>query len=211
MKKKIVIPLLGTLVQAQAHAIEEPQYQEEVKYKEFMIRSYASMLVAQTEVDTSFEAAGNMAFRILAEYIFGKNSSKEKIAMTAPVTQSESESEKIAMTAPVIIEDAKLQDKNSNKQWTVSFLMPAGSTLDNLPKPLDPLVKIREVPSEKRAAIIFSGFYNEEKVEDKTQALREWMKSKNMKPTGEAQFARYNPPWSLPFMRRNEILIQVLD
>jgi DNA gyrase inhibitor GyrI len=89
--------------------------------------------------------------------------------------------------------------------------MPSEYTLASLPKPLDPRVKIREVPAEKRAVITFSGFYNEEKVQEKTQALRDWIKSKSFKPTGEPQFARYNPPWTLPFMRRNEVMIQVLD
>jgi hypothetical protein len=108
------------------------------------------------------------------------------------------------MTAPVGIESA-------GNQWTVSFVMPAEYTLASLPKPLDPQVKIREVPAEKRAVITFSGFYNAEKVQEKTQALRDWMKLKNLRPTGEPQFARYNPPWTLPFMRRNEVMIQALD
>jgi hypothetical protein len=115
------------------------------------------------------------------------------------------------MTAPVMIEGNQSSDMNAKHQWTVSFVMPAEYTLDTLPKPLDSQVKIREVPSEKRAVITFSGFYNEDKVQEKTQALRDWMKSKNVKSIGEPQFARYNPPWTLPFMRRNEIMIQALE
>ena len=211
---RAAIFLISIAIASLVMATEEPKYILLEKSEPFELRAYAPRIVAEVKVDGDLDTASSAGFRLLAAYIFGKNQVNEKMAMTVPVgieSSNQGKSAKIAMTAPVIIEDAKLLDKNSNKQWTVSFLMPAGSTLDNLPKPLDPLVKIREVPSEKRAAIIFSGFYNEEKVEDKTQALREWMKSKNMKPTGEAQFARYNPPWSLPFMRRNEILIQVLD
>ena len=80
-----------------------------------------------------------------------------------------------------------------------------------LPKPLNPLVSIRELPAQKRAAITFSGFYNEAKVLEKTKALEEWIKSKQWQAIGSPQFARYNPPWSIPFMRRNEILITVRD
>jgi effector-binding domain-containing protein len=89
--------------------------------------------------------------------------------------------------------------------------MPSEYTLATLPKPLNPQVKIREVPAEKRAVILFSGFNSPEKTQAKTQLLQDWIKTKNLKTTGDPQFARYNPPWSLPFMRRNEVMIQVLD
>ncbi|MBU3620750.1 heme-binding protein [Polynucleobacter sp. CS-Odin-A6] len=195
-------------------ATEEPKYVLLEKSEPFELRAYSPRIVAEVKVEGDLDTASSSGFRILAAYIFGKNQVSEKIAMTAPVgieSSDQSKSTKIAMTAPVMIEGNKSSDKTSNNQWTVSFLMPAGSTLDNLPKPLDSQVRIRELPSEKRAVITFSGFYNEEKVQEKTQSLREWIKTKNLKPTGEPQFARYNPPWTLPFMRRNEILIQVLD
>jgi hypothetical protein len=195
-------------------ATEEPKYILLEKSEPFELRAYAPRIVAEVQVEGDLDTASSAGFRILAAYIFGKNQVSEKIAMTAPVgieSSDQSKGAKIAMTAPVIIEGAKSAINNSNQQWTVSFLMPAGSTLDKLPKPLDSQVKMRELPAEKRAVITFSGFYGEEKVQEKTQALRDWMKTKNMKPTGEPQFARYNPPWTLPFMRRNEILIQVLD
>ena len=204
--------LISILIASTAMATEEPKYILLEKSEPFELRAYAPRIVAEVKVDGDLDFASSAGFRILAAYIFGKNQVNEKIAMTAPVgieSSDQSKSAKIAMTAPVSIEGAKSAD--SNKQWTVTFLMPAGSTLDNLPKPLDSQVKIREIPSEKRAVITFSGFYSEEKVQEKTLALREWMKTKNLKPTGEPQFARYNPPWTLPFMRRNEILIQVLD
>jgi hypothetical protein len=211
---RVSIFLISILIASLVMATEEPKYILLEKSEPFELRAYAPRIVAEVKVEGDLDTASSSGFRILAGYIFGKNQVSEKIAMTAPVgieSSDQNKSAKIAMTAPVIIEGNKSLDKNVNNQWTVSFLMPAGSTLENLPKPLDPQVKIRELPAEKRAVIIFSGFYNEEKVQDKTQALREWMKTKNLKPTGEPQFARYNPPWTLPFMRRNEILIQVLD
>ncbi|OWS70601.1 heme-binding protein [Polynucleobacter aenigmaticus] len=195
-------------------ATEEPKYVLLEKSEPFELRAYAPRIVAEVKVDGDLDAASNQGFRLIAAYIFGKNQVSEKIAMTAPVgieSGDQSKSAKIAMTAPVTIEGPKSQDKSNQNQWTVSFVMPAEYTLNTLPKPLDSQVKIREVPSERRAVITFSGFYNEDKVQEKTQALQDWIKARNMKSIGEPQFARYNPPWTLPFMRRNEVMIQVLE
>ena len=194
-------------------ATEEPKFVLLEKSEPFELRAYAPLIVAEVKVDGDLDAASNQGFRLIAAYIFGKNKVDEKISMTAPVgieSISQDKSAKIAMTAPVTIEDSRPLESTGN-QWTVSFVMPAEYTLASLPKPLDPKVKIREVAAEKRAVITFSGFYNEEKVREKTQALRDWIKFKNLKSTGEPQFARYNPPWTLPFMRRNEVMIQVQE
>ncbi len=195
-------------------ATEEPKYVMLEKSEPFELRAYAPRIIAEVKVEGDLDAASSQGFRLIAAYIFGKNQVSQKIAMTTPVgieSSDQSKSAKIAMTAPVMIEGNQSSDMNAKHQWTVSFVMPAEYTLDTLPKPLDSQVKIREVPSEKRAVITFSGFYNEDKVQEKTQALRDWMKSKNVKSIGEPQFARYNPPWTLPFMRRNEIMIQALE
>ena len=195
-------------------ATEEPKYVLLEKSEPFELRAYAPRIVAEVKVDGDLDAASSQGFRLIAAYIFGKNQVSEKIAMTSPVgieSNDQGKGAKIAMTAPVTIEGVKSLDKSSHNQWTVSFVMPAEYTLDTLPKPLDSQVKIRELPSEKRAVITFSGFYNEEKVQEKTRALQAWIKDKNLKSTGEPQFARYNPPWTLPFMRRNEVMIQVLE
>ena len=204
---RVLVFLTSILIASAAMATEEPKYTLLEKSESFELRAYAPLIVAEVKVDGDLDAASSQGFRLIAAYIFGKNQVSEKIAMTAPVgieSSEQNKSAKIAMTAPVGIESA-------GNQWTVSFVMPAEYTLASLPKPLDPQVKIREVPEEKRAVITFSGFYNAEKVQEKTQALRDWMKLKNLRPTGEPQFARYNPPWTLPFMRRNEVMIQVLD
>lgn len=211
---RVLAFLTSILIASAAMATEEPKYILIEKSEPFELRAYTPQIVAEVKVDGDLDAASNQGFRLIAAYIFGKNQVSEKIAMTAPVgieSSDQSKSAKIAMTAPVIIEGSKSLDRNANGQWTVSFVMPSEYTLATLPKPLNPEIHIRELPAEKRAVITFSGFYDEDKVRDKTQALREWMKSNNMKPVGEPQFARYNPPWTLPFMRRNEIMIQVLD
>ncbi len=194
-------------------ATEEPKYTLLEKSEPFELRAYAPQIVAEVKVDGDLDAASNQGFRLIAAFIFGKNQVSEKIAMTTPVgieSSDQNKSAKIAMTAPVGIESSK-SSENAGNQWTVSFVMPAEYTLASLPKPLDPQVKIRELPAEKKAVITFSGFYDEEKVKEKTQALRDWMQIKNLKLKGEPQFARYNPPWTLPFMRRNEVMIQVQE
>jgi hypothetical protein len=106
------------------------------------------------------------------------------------------------MTSPVNIEP-------NAGQWTVSFVMPSTYTLNSLPKPLNPKVQLREIPAVKRAVIQFSGFYNAQKVADKTLELEQWMKTRNLEAASAPKFARYNPPWTLPFMRRNEVMIDV--
>ena len=210
---RVLAFLIGILIASTVMATEEPKYVLLDKSESFELRAYAPQIVAEVKVDGDLDAASTQGFRLIAAYIFGKNQVSEKIAMTAPVgieSSDQNKGAKIAMTAPVAIESNKSPD-NAGNQWTVSFVMPAEYTLASLPKPLNPQVKIREVPAEKKAVITFSGFYNEEKVQEKTQALRDWIKIKNLKPIGEPQFARYNPPWTLPFMRRNEVMIQVLD
>ena len=210
---RLIVFLTSILIASTALATEEPKYTLLEKSEPFELRSYAPLIVAEVKVEGDLDAASNQGFRLIAAYIFGKNQVAEKISMTAPVgieSAEPNQSAKIAMTAPVSIEGNKANEGASG-QWTVSFVMPSEYTLASLPKPLNPQVKIREVPAEKRAVITFSGFYNEEKVQEKTQALREWMKFKNLRPASEPQFARYNPPWTLPFMRRNEVMIRVLD
>jgi hypothetical protein len=192
-------------------ATEEPKFSIIEKSEPFELRNYAPQLIAEAKVEGDLDTASSQGFRLIAAFIFGQNQVSEKISMTAPVVIETTQSSKIAMTVPVGIEASKDSAKGSSNQWVFSFVMPAEYTLATLPKPLNPLVSIREVPAQKRAAITFSGFYNEDKVNEKTKALEEWIKGKQWQVIGTPQFARYNPPWSLPFMRRNEILITVRD
>jgi hypothetical protein len=191
-------------------ATEEPKFSIIEKSEPFELRNYAPQLIAEVKVEGDLDAASSQGFRLIAAFIFGKNQVSEKISMTAPVGIEATQSTKIAMTVPVGIEASKDSATGVN-QWVFSFVMPSEYTMATLPKPLNPLVTIRELPAQKRAAIIFSGFNSEAKVLEKTKALEEWIKSKQWQVIGSPQFARYNPPWSLPFMRRNEILITVRD
>jgi hypothetical protein len=175
------------------------------------LRAYAPQLIAEVKVEGDLDKASSQGFRLIAAFIFGQNQVSEKIAMTTPVgieSNDQQKSAKIAMTVPVGVESAK-PEKGVANQWIISFVMPSEYTLETLPKPLNSQVKIRQLPAEIKAAITFSGFYSEDTVLEKTKALEDWIKTKNMQAIGSPQFARYNPPWTLPFMRRNEVIMRV--
>ncbi len=186
-----------------AMAIEEPKYTVLEKSGAFELRAYSSKIVAETLVSGSLDKASSAGFKLLADYIFGNNTSRtggnEKISMTAPVTM-EPKSEKISMTAPVSMEQ-------TGGQWRVYFVMPDQYTLDTLPKPNNPAVTLREVPASNYAVIRFSGFAGEEKSATKTAELIAWLDNKSIIPVAKPELARYNPPWTLPFLRRNEIMV----
>ena len=203
---KGALVLIALILTGVVMATEEPKYSVLQKESPFEVRSYAPMILAEVHVDGDLDEASSQGFRLIAAYIFGQNQVNEKIAMTAPVTIEDqaAKSAKIAMTAPVGIE-------SNAGQWIVSFVMPAEYTMETIPKPINTQVQLRQIPAIKKAVISFSGFYNSQKVADKTLELKEWMNARNLKGAGEPNFARYNPPWTLPFMRRNEVLINLQD
>ncbi|AKD25703.1 SOUL heme-binding protein [Polynucleobacter duraquae] len=207
---RILVFLTSVLIASTVMATEEPKFSIIEKSEPFELRAYAPQLIAEVKVEGDLDTASSQGFRLIAAFIFGQNQVSEKISMTVPVGIETAQSTKIAMTVPVGIEASKDSAKGVN-QWVFSFVMPSEYTMATLPKPINPLVTIRELPAQKRAAITFSGFYNEAKVLEKTKALEEWVKSKQWQTIGSPQFARYNPPWSIPFMRRNEILITLRD
>jgi hypothetical protein len=186
-----------------AMAIEEPEYRVIEKSGAFELRTYSPMIVAETRVSGSLAKASSAGFKLIADYIFGNNTSRsggnEKISMTAPVTM-EPGSEEISMTAPVSIE-------HKDGQWRVHFVMPSQYTLETLPEPNNPAVILREVPESNYAVIRFSGFTGEDKIAAKTAELMAWLDSKGITPIGKPVLARYNPPWTLPFLRRNEVMV----
>lgn len=188
-------------------AIEEPKYTIIKKYEAFEIREYAPYLVAQTEVSGTFDERGGKAFRILIKYISGENQQQSNIKMTAPVIQesSKEEGQKISMTAPVIQEKGK-EDSNSS---IISFVMPESFTLDTLPSPLDKRITLREKPAKSIAVLQYSGGWGEEKYKENEAILIKALQDANIKTIGEPSFARYNSPFTLWFMRRNEIMIEI--
>ncbi len=182
-------------------AIEEAPYKVLKSSDQFELREYAPHVLAETIVDGDQEGAGNKAFRRLFRYISGDNRSRARVAMTAPVSQ-EKAGEKISMTTPVG------QQRDGDK-WAVSFMMPSAYTLETLPTPDDPLITLRQVPARQMAAVRYSGFWSESNYRDNLKELQEWVRSQGFTAAGEPVWARYDPPWTLWFLRRNEILIPV--
>jgi len=167
---------------------------EEAKYKvvenedKFEIRDYAPQIVAETTVEGSLEDAGDKAFSRLFKYITGNNSLNSKIAMTSPVGQ-----------------------QKSGDKWLVSFVMPVAYTMKKLPKPKDSRIRLRQIPARRMATIRYSGFWSEERYLKNMSELKVWMKRKGLAGIGNPIWARYNSPYRLWFMRRNEVLIQLVS
>ena len=182
-------------------AIEEAAYTVLESDNNFEIREYAPHILAETIVDGDLEEAGNKAFKRLFGYISGDNRAREKVAMTTPVSQVP-KGEKIKMTAPV-------GQTRAQESWVVSFMMPATYTLETLPQPDDPAVTLRQVDAQRMAAVRYSGFWSEKAYLRNKQKLESWIREKGLIMTGNPVWARYNSPFSLWFLRRNEILIPV--
>ena len=174
----------------QVMAIEEPEFKILVDEGELQIRSYDEYLVAETAVGGSFDAASRKGFRLVAGYIFGEN--KNSIG----------QSEKIQMTAPVTV-------KPGNEGWVLHFVMPSNYDMSQLPVPNNNSILLKKIEAHYAAVIIFSGFTTDAKIKNKTEELKVWLKKKDFKIAGTQQIARYNDPFTLPWLRRNEIIFKV--
>ena len=181
--------------------VEEPPYENIVEDGDFEVRDYPQVIVAETTVDATLEEAGGEAFERLFGYISGDNVSDAEIAMTSPVTQTGA-SESISMTAPV-------GQTRTDDGWVVSFIMPASYTLESLPRPTNPEVTLREVPPRRVAVIRYSGTWSAERYRDHLEKLESWMDKQRLEASGDPIWARYNPPFTPWFLRRNEIMIPV--
>lgn len=165
------------------------------------VRLYQSALIAQVQVTGNQRDALNEGFRILAAYIFGKNTRKMSLSMTSPVV---AQPEKIPMTSPVTCQ-------STGNTMTVSFFMPPGYSLQTLPEAEDSRIHFFELPERKLAAIGFSGSWNPQNFSKHAEALVGRLRLSNLQPAGEPFNAYYNPPFMPPFMRRNEVLILIAD
>lgn len=205
LKKSLTASLLALALfniipsgQESAIATEEAKYTVLIQDDEFELRDYAPSVQAEVRVESSREEAVGKAFNALFQYISGANRSRRQIAMTAPVGQSET----IAMTAPVG------QSPNSGG-WIVSFMLPAELGPDTAPEPTDPQVRLHVLPARRVASVRYSGGDDEDNYLKQLEKLREWMFYRSLKGTGELVWARYNPPFTPPWLRRNEILLTV--
>lgn len=183
---------------------EEPPHTSRRLTDAVEIRRYSPRIAAQTTVDADEDEARQEGFRRLARYIFGGNGGKQKVAMTAPVSQSPAGSKKIAMTAPV-------SSTPGNDGWVVRFFMPAEWTMDTLPTPDDDRVTLTEVPAETVAVLRFSGGRSRDDVEPQMAALVEALRAHGIEMLGEPMTWFYDPPWTLPRLRRNEVVVAIPD
>ncbi|KAL6133626.1 hypothetical protein ACLB2K_065860 [Fragaria x ananassa] len=190
---------------------------ETVKYKvlsrrdQYEIREVEPYFIAEATMPgkTGFDFNGaSQSFNVLAEYLFGKNTKQEKMEMTTPVfmRKAQSDGEKMEMTTPVITKRVEDEDK-----WQMSFVMPSKYGA-NLPLPKDPSVKVKEVPRKLVAVVAFSGFVTDEVIKQRESKLREALENDRqfqVKEGTAVEVAQYNPPFTLPFQRRNEISLEV--
>lgn len=179
---------------------EHPTHTVVSRQQNIEIRDYEPMIVAEVTVTGERKKAINEGFRILARFIFGDNMSQKKMAMTAPVTQQSSET--IAMTAPVT-------QQANEKGWVIRFVMPSTYTLETLPRPTDDRISIQSIPKRRQAVIRFSGASSPENLDEHWEKLRAYLKENTLIPQGAPVYAFYNPPWTLPFLRRNEIMVAI--
>lgn len=180
--------------------VEQPDYKVVTSEENIEIRDYPPMILAEVEVSGERKQAIREGFKILADYIFGNNTSNKKMEMTAPVTNELSE--KMAMTAPV------LQEQHMDK-WKVRFIMPKKYSFETLPKPNSKDVILIPLPARRFAVIRFSGLADNEIIKLHTDELEAYIVAKKLNPIGRTVLAFYNPPWTIPFLRRNEVMIEV--
>lgn len=191
-------------VETRMTIIEEPGYELSLREGDFEIRDYGPLVAAEVVVSGERSRAANDGFRILAHYIFGGNKGRKQIAMTAPVVQSLG---KDTLLLPTSVTRTSADDPGGKGQWLVRFTMPHAYTLDTLPTPNDPKIRLVAVPPARYVVIRFSGLARDPQIAEKTSALDEFVSRRHLAVTGPASLARYDPPWTLWFMRRNEVML----
>lgn len=210
MKRKwkiMIVIIIGAVILGAVLAgpimsdVEHPKYKVISDYHEeqIQIREYAPLLIAELSVDGTRQEAISEGFRQLADYIFGNNISKSQIAMTAPVSQK---SEKIAMTAPVT-------QKPQQGQWLISFVMPSEYTQETIAKPVNPNIHLKQIDTHHKIVIRFSGQNTDDNIQEYLGKLKEFMQKNQIQAISEPSYAFYNPPWTLPPLRRNEIMFDI--
>ncbi len=206
---RFVKPLILTLLiqfPAPGMAIEEPAFEVLAERDGYEVRAYDPYVVAEVIVTGEFKDSGNQAFRILADYIFGNNTGDTKMAMTAPVeSRDEEEGTKMAMTAPVLSTEAE----DDTQSFRYAFVMERKYTLETVPKPRDERITLREVPARTVAVHQYSGFWSESNYQEHKTALLEALQRDAVQLSGKPYLARYNPPFTPWFLRRNEVIVEV--
>ena len=195
-----LILIVGVLAGPVMSNVEKPDYKVIQSEQNIEIRQYEPMIIAEVEVDGKREDAIRDGFRLIADYIFGNNTVEQNISMTAPVQQKENQ--KIAMTSPV-------QQQLAGKSWQISFVMPSKYNMDSLPVPNNNRVRLKEILTKKFVVIEFSGTNSNENVTEHENQLMNYIEANQIKIIGSPKYAFYNAPWTLPFLRRNEVMIEI--
>ncbi|MGA7711192.1 MAG: heme-binding protein [Rhizomicrobium sp.] len=187
MKHILLCLLFGVVfLGTPAMATEEPAFTVVLHEGDFEVRDYGTLVVAEVTVTGDQKESANKGFRLLAGYIFGGNTQRQSIAMTAPVTQTQREG-----------------------AWVVRFTMPHTYSLATLPKPNDPSVQLTTLPPSRVAVVRFSGWADQKDFDAKTALLVDFIKSHHLHAMGPPSLSQYDPPWTLWFMRRNEVMIPI--
>ena len=195
-----LILIVGVLAGPVISNVEKPDYKVIQSEQNIEIRQYEPMIIAEVDVEGKREDAIRDGFRLIADYIFGNNKVKLDIAMTSPVQQQESQ--KIAMTAPV-------QQQSTGRSWQISFVMPSKYSMKSLPEPNNDRVRLKKILSKKFIVIKFSGTNSNKNLAEHEKQLMSYIEVKQFKIIGSPKYAFYSPPWTLPFMRRNEVMLEI--
>lgn len=178
------------------------------------IREYPELVVVQTKASGPNEIYSDQrqAFLRLFDYIGGENEGDIEIPMTSPVIVNTEEDQKFGngksmpMVGPILVDQ-----ENEQRDWMMSFVLSSNYTLETAPKPTNPLVKLNTVGERHVAAIRFNGVMREQRSQQYLAKLENWLASSNYKATGSYWSAYYNPPWTLPSFKRNEILVPIME
>ncbi len=195
-------------------AAEEPAYNVVIEDGDFQVREYDGYAVAETMVSPPFDSATRTGFGRLVRYISGANSGSRKIEMTAPV-ELEPRGDKIKMTAPVLLGPVGYSGASQEpaltgsaiETWRMAFVLPEGYTAENSPVPSNPAVMVRDVAPRRVASVRFGGFLGDRKAEQERRRLAAWLEARGIEHDGDWRVAGYNPPWTIPPLRRNEVLV----
>jgi hypothetical protein len=198
----IIVGILWSVWGYFSSRVEQTDYSVTAHAKGYEVRQYPAHLVAQTTVQGSYKEAVGTGFRIIAGYIFGDNTKKQSIAMTAPVVAQGEVSEKIAMTAPVVASP-------TGGAYTISFGMPRGLTLETLPVPNDARVKLVELPARKVAARQYAGWRTNAREKGMEDELLQALSRDGHRAISAPAYAGYNAPWTPPWMQRHEVLVDI--
>ena len=203
---RTLVVFVGLIMGGQAMSLEQPDYTVVYQQGDIEFRQYSPYLVTETVVSdrSSYKAAANEGFRRLFRYISGDNRSQAEIAMTKPVQQanSQAEGEEVAMTAPV-------QYTRGEDSYRVSFVLPGKYTLETAPVPLDPRVRTVQVPGRMMAVVRYSGRWTQSNFDRYQKQLVTELEQLGVDAIGSTESAYYNAPFVPPFLRRNEVMVEV--